>query len=360
MAVAAQLRIERFDTGLHLLPVHHATGIWIAFFPFLQTGACIEFKPGAFDPQWTWDRFRRGGLTHFAGVPTIFMRMMRYYQAHLAPLPVAERSPYDDSLSQFKLLTCGTSALPKPLDDFWAGLMRDRRICQRYGATETGVVLYMPLASHGNVPSGTAGKTAHGIDIQLTEGNEGEIYAKSWYMFRGYLDDPVATSNAHDARGYFKTGDVARREGDYYFIVGRASIDIIKSGGYKISALDIEREILSLPYINEAMVVGVADDEFGQRVGAAVTLRSDPAAQDFYRTHARTPHELQIEDLRRDLRGQLAGYKLPTLLRVVHGEIPKSGTGKVVKKSLGPTYFPADYETDVKVQVWRSAPGAKL
>jgi len=88
-------------------------------------------------------------------------------------------------------------------------------------------------------------------------------------MFGGYLRDPEATSQAHDEEGYFRTGDIARREeingSSYYYIVGRASLDIMKSGGYKISALDVERELLALPYVAEAMVVGVPDEEFGQR-----------------------------------------------------------------------------------------------
>lgn len=105
-----------------------------------------------------------------------------------------------------------------------------------------------------------------------------------------YINDPEATAKAFTEDGYYRTGDIARRQGDYYFILGRASIDsnpphflihrtqsltypVIKSGGYKISALDVEREILDLPYIGEAMVVGVADEEYGQRVAAAVTLR---------------------------------------------------------------------------------------
>ena len=102
--------------------------------------------------------------------------------------------------------------------------------------------------------------------------------------------DAEATEKAHDEDGYFKTGDIARREGNKYFILGRASVDskheerrfhftrvankstVLKSGGYKISALDVEREILGLPYVAEVMVVGVEDEEFGQRVAAAVVL----------------------------------------------------------------------------------------
>jgi len=150
--------------------------------------------------------------------------------------------------------------------------------------------------------------------------------------------------NAHDENGYFKTGDIAQRIGGYYYILGRASIDIIKSGGYKISALDIEREILGLPYISEAMVVGVADDEFGQRVAAAITL------QDGYKDGSGDGPELTLEKLRRDLRDTGAGYKMPTLMMVV-SELPKTATGKVMKKVLKPKMFPPEGHPDV--QVWK-------
>jgi acyl-CoA synthetase (AMP-forming)/AMP-acid ligase II len=167
--------------------------------------------------------------------------------------------------------------------------------------------------------------------------------------FRRYLNDPSATAAAHDNEGYFITGDIARREGNNYFILGRASIDIIKSGGYKLSALDIEREILGLDYISEVMVVGVEDDEFGQRVAAAVTLKEGMLKEG-----------LSLERLRRDLRERLAGYKMPTALRVLEREIPKSGTGKVQKKILGPRYFGDGYRRDTAVQVWERGVKAKL
>lgn len=171
-------------------------------------------------------------------------------------------------------------------------------------------------------------------------------------MFSKYLQDPEATANAHDEDGYFRTGDIARREGTYYYIVGRASLDIIKSGGYKISALDIERELLGLPYISEAMVVGVDDEEFGQRVAALVALQEEDLTHSFLETYGNSEHLLTIQDVRKDLRGRLAGYKLPTLLRVASGELPKTATGKVQKKILGPRFFPVDYETCSEVQQW--------
>lgn len=351
VAQARILRLTDQDTLLHCLPVHHATGIWINFFLFLQAGACIEFKSGAFDPKWTWDRFRQGTLTYFSGVPTVYMRMMRYYEEHLTQLPSRELEAYKSGLLHLKACMCGTSALPKPISDWWTEKL-GKRIIQRYGSTETGVVFNMAIENNENTPDGSVGETTIGVDVKLSEGSEGEVLVKSFHMFSRYLHDPKATKDAHTPEGYYKTGDIARKEGKYYFITGRASVDIIKSGGYKISALDVEREILSLPYIAEVMVVGVIDLEYGQRVGAVVSMRKDKLAQDFYTNHDRQPGSLSVNDLRADLRTRLAGYKLPTVLRVIDGELPKSISGKVVKKILGPQYFPAEFTLNSEVQVW--------
>jgi malonyl-CoA/methylmalonyl-CoA synthetase len=187
--------------------------------------------------------------------------------------------------------------------------------------------------------------------FQVSQISFREVVVHSHTPFNRYLFDEKATADAHDAEGYFKTGDIARREGKYYFILGRASIDIIKSGGYKISALDIEREILGLDYVSEVMVVGVEDEEFGQRVAATVSLKQDQKT---------TRKSLTIAELREDLRSKMAGYKMPTVLRVVQGELPKSGTGKVQKKILGPQFFPPNYRQLPEVQVWSRENKARL
>ena len=142
---------------------------------------------------------------------------------------------------------------------------------------------------------------------------------------------------------------MVRKEGPYYSILGRASVDIIKSGGYKISALDIEREILGLEYISEVMVVGVPDDEFGQRVAAVICLSAKHREK-----------RLTLDILRADLRSRMAGYKMPTLLRILSGELPKSATGKVQKKILGPRFFHKDYQTDPDVEMWRKSLRARI
>ena len=408
LGFAEQICIESTSTILHLLPVHHATGIWVSFFPFILMGACIEFKSGSFDPAWTWERWKDGGITHFSGVPTIYMRMMRYYNDTLALLSATRTKAYSDAAANFKVMLCGTSALPEPISAFWTRMMNGRRIVQRYGGTETGVVFNMPFDGHEGIPDGSVGGPTLGVDVKLApidpddqsvskcpkdnaDELEGEIHVRSFNMFSKYLHDPASTAASHTSEGYFRTGDIAVRRRSpshttnqpnyHYSIIGRASIDIIKSGGYKISALDLEREILSLPYIAEVMVVGVPDDEFGQRVAAAVVLRQDREAIDFWRRQGRvfctgrdsslvTTNNiastaandsatesritgLTIDQLRDDARSRLAGYKLPTLLRVLDAEIPKSASGKVVKKILGPEYFPVPgYREDGEVQVW--------
>lgn len=152
---------------------------------------------------------------------------------------------------------------------------------------------------------------------------------------------------------------VARREGKYYYIIGRASQDIIKSGGYKISALDIEREILALPYIAEVIVVGVVDEEFGQRVGAVLTLHDEETSRYDFKTNYGSSDgkfKFTLMDLRRDLKERLAGYKMPTLLRVVEGDLPKTASGKILKKKLGLMYFPEDWEDICEVQSWSPKP----
>ena len=137
LAVADHYGFGPDDTMLHLLPVHHATGIGINFFPCLMSSCVIEFKSGSFSPEWTWERWRRGGITVFSGVPTIYMRMMRYFEQTLS-----SRSKVDEYLQgarNIKACLCGTSALPKPIADFWTGIL-GKRIVLRFGATEFGAV----------------------------------------------------------------------------------------------------------------------------------------------------------------------------------------------------------------------------
>ena len=326
------------DLVLHVLPVHHATGVTLTLLPFLWSGACIEFRSGGFDAAWTWERIKHADLDFFSGVPTMYMRLMQVFEQKLSNLPNDKREEYVAGARRIRAMLCGTSALPRPLSEKWKKLRDGKEIITRYGGTEFGSTFAVtPFLT--DVPDGSVGPKSAGVDMKLTSYPEGEVLVKNPLMFSKYLYDDDATRQSLDEEGYFKTGDIARVENGMYWIMGRASIDIIKSGGYKISALDIEREILGLDYVSEVMVIGIEDEEFGQRVAVAIVLKDE------------APQDLSLNKLRADLRSSLAGYKMPTILRVVK-ELRKNATGKVVKKVLKSEYFPTDGHRDV--QKWNA------
>jgi acyl-CoA synthetase (AMP-forming)/AMP-acid ligase II len=154
-------------------------------------------------------------------------------------------------------------------------------------------------------------------DVTTSDNGPGEIQIKGDNVFLEYWRKLEDTKKGFTQDGYFKTGDIAISSPTHngaFFIQGRAGVDIIKSGGYKISALDVERELLSLDVIGEVAVVGLEDEEWGQRVAAIVTLANGTSG-------------LKLKDLRNMLRKNIAPYKIPTVLKVVD-EIPRNKMGK--------------------------------
>jgi len=224
LAIVDAYELNQTDVVLHTLPVHHITGILITLLPFLLCGGCIEFRTGGFDAGWTWERWKQGGLTFFSGVPTIYMRMMQYFETEIAHLPPDQLGGYLAGVRQFRALLCGTSALPRPLQLKWTRLREGEMILTRYGATEFGIGFMMPINPRG-IPESSVGMIPAGTDLKLSDGNEGEVLVKTPSMFSKYIFDSEATTNAHDSEGYFRTGDIAQKCGEHYFILGRASVD---------------------------------------------------------------------------------------------------------------------------------------
>lgn len=180
-ATAEHYGFTHKDTILHVLPVHHAAGAMTAFLPFLSIGACIEFRSGSFDPAWTWNRWRQGGITVFSGVPTIYTRMMRYFEENISKQPEGERKRFEEAAATIALL-CGTSTLPKPIQDFWVRVRGGKAILTRYGSTEAGAILKMP-PNISNAPDGSVGTIYPGADVRLANGDEGELLIKTPFMF---------------------------------------------------------------------------------------------------------------------------------------------------------------------------------
>ena len=187
MAVADHYELCSTDVCLHVLPVHHATGLGITFFPFILSGACIEFRSGNFDEEWMWERWRAGGLTFFSGVPTIYMRMMRFYEQILSKLPdPLRKEEYIRGAQQFKAMVCGTSALPKPLQDAWTKIRGGKMILTRYGATEFGAIFKVAMDQE-DTPYNSVGAAVPGVDVKLSNGDEGEVLVRSPHMFSKYV-----------------------------------------------------------------------------------------------------------------------------------------------------------------------------
>jgi malonyl-CoA/methylmalonyl-CoA synthetase len=191
--------------------------------------------------------------------------------------------------------------------------------------TEFGMGLGNPV--HGERRPGHVGVPFPGVEVRLVDeqlqavpdGEPGEIQIRSRGVFREYWNRPDATRQAFTPDGWFRTGDVAVYERGAYRILGRESIDILKTGGYKVSALEIEEALRAHPAIAECAVIGVPDETWGQRVAAVVVLHAGA--------------QLALEALRAFGKERLAPYKVPVLLRVVP-ELPRNAMGKVTKNEL--------------------------
>ena len=143
ITICDQFGLSEGDTVLHMLPVHHATGITTTILPFLYCGGCIEFRSGGFNVAWAWERLRKCGITHFSGVPTMYMRMMQYYEQKLSRLEANVLAEYVGGLNEVRVMLCGTSALSQPLQRKWTRLRKGKSILTRYGGTEFSTTFSM-------------------------------------------------------------------------------------------------------------------------------------------------------------------------------------------------------------------------
>ncbi len=307
------------DHLLHALPLNHTHGLIVALSCALWSGAVCELLD-RFDAAIVWGRLASGDVTVFMGVPTMYRRLV----AAREEAPHDTRLAWSEGASRVRLMTCGSAPLPADLFEHWrqiAGV----DLLERYGLTEAGMVLSNPL--HGERLRGHVGTPLPGVEVRLVddegrdaaEGESGEVCVKAPGMFRGYWDNPAATSSAFDTRGWFKTGDIGTWSNGMVRILGRRSVDIIKSGGEKVSALEVEDVYRHHPDLADCAVVGIPDDEWGQAVGLVAVARPGAAPT--------------LDALRDWGRSHLAPAKLPKRLAIVDG-LPRNAMGKVIKAGM--------------------------
>ncbi len=305
------------DHILSVLPLHHVHGIVNVVCCALWNGAICEFLPGGYQVDQVLDRFQKGNINLFMAVPTIYYQLIKAWKSRARE----EQKKISQVLQQFRLMISGSAALPVETLKQWKEIS-GHVLLERYGMTEIGMALSNPY--RGDRHPGHVGWPLPGVQLKLMEqgcqvstGEAGEIWVKGPTVFKAYWNLPKTTEDQFE-NGWFKTGDLAKRTPQGYRILGRKSVDIIKSGGYKISALEIEDVLLTHPQVQQCGVVGLPDQEWGERIVAAlVTGKPVP----------------NLEDLDRLVTARLPAYKKPREYFFL-AELPRNALGKLVKPHL--------------------------
>eukprot|EP01064_Diplonema_japonicum_P031289 TRINITY_DN5538_c0_g1_i1.p1 TRINITY_DN5538_c0_g1~~TRINITY_DN5538_c0_g1_i1.p1 ORF type:complete len:521 (+),score=149.97 TRINITY_DN5538_c0_g1_i1:76-1563(+) len=306
------------DIVVNCLPLHHIHGFINMLYCSLFVGATCRFSE-AQAPK-LHPSLARGDGTLFMAVPTVYAKLMAYHKE----LDSEAQQAWKATVSKkYRLMVSGSAALPPPMHRDWkatSGL----DMLERYGMTETGMNLSQPLLGERTV--GAVGAPLPGVEVKVEPDTEaplqgydivGRLLVKSSHLFAEYYNKPDATKEAF-TDGWFHTGDCVGVAQGTYSILGRSSVDIIKSSGYKLSALEIEAVLLESPDVCEAAVLGVPDDTYGEVVGAIIAP-ADPA---------HPPANLRDYCLQ-----SLAPYKAPRLFKFLDA-LPRNAMGKVNKKEL--------------------------
>jgi malonyl-CoA/methylmalonyl-CoA synthetase len=306
------------DRILLHLPLHHVHGIVNVLTTALWNGAVCEMMP-RFDPVEVWERLASGDFTLYMAVPTVYRRLIEAWSEADQPT----RAAWSEGARACRLMVSGSAALPVPTLERWREIT-GHTLLERYGMTEIGMALSNPL--DGRRRPGFVGTPLPGVQVRLVDEDgrpvgtdtPGQIQVRGPTVFGEYWRRPEETEAAFDAEGWFRTGDQAVVEDGAYRILGRRSVDILKSGGEKISALEVEDVLRSHPEVRDCAVVGVPDPTWGDRVCAAV-VSNGPS--------------LSADELRRFARDRLAPYKVPKDFLLV-GDLPRNAMGKVTKPAV--------------------------
>jgi malonyl-CoA/methylmalonyl-CoA synthetase len=306
------------DRILLCLPLHHVHGIINVLSCALWSGAICEILP-RFNAEGIWQRLASGEVTVFMAVPTIYVKLIAAWE-NASP---EQRTEWSRGAANLRLMVSGSAALPVSTLERWREIT-SHTLLERYGMTEIGMALSNSYRAE-RIP-GSVGKPLPGVEVRLVNekgvevepGASGEIEVRGANVFSEYWRKPEATREAF-RQDWFCTGDTAIAENGSYRILGRTNIDILKTGGHKVSALEIEEVLREHPAIAECAVVGVPDPEWGERIGAALVLKEG--------------NSLDLESLRTWGKSHLATHKLPSRLLILK-TLPRNAMGKAMKPAI--------------------------
>lgn len=374
-ALTAAWRITNKDSLLHVLPLSHIHGAINALACPLSVGAKILMLP-KFNSANVWSALlnvnmpTRDRINVFMGVPTHFVRMIAEYDKTFSRNDRMVDYIRAQCEKNIRLMVSGSAPLPTPIFDKWHTIT-GHKLLGRYGMTEIGMALSNPLVTDKirTRSAQAVGQPLPGCEVKLVEkGNTvvqmkgefgkgywadealpvyeathssaairrteskssdaeivGEIYVKGPSVFAEYINKADATKSSFED-GWFKTGDYAKFENNNFHVLGRTSVDIIKTGGYKVSALEIETQLLEHPAIADVCVVGIADDTWGQKVAAIIVQKST---------------DVELDAIRDWCKERVAPYQVPTIWKVIPA-MPRNEIGKINKVSVVKDYFPAE------------------
>ena len=303
--------ITEEDVIMGCLPLFHVFGLTCGMNAGFSVGAVLTLIP-RFDPAKALEVIGRDQVTVFEGVPTMYGAMLNH--------PDRENA----DVSSLKTCASGGSALPVELLKAFEKAF-GCAILEGYGLSETSPVASFNMRSVGRKP-GTIGTAIPGVEMRLiddewgtvAEGAVGEIAIKGENIMKGYWNKPEATEESIQD-GWFRSGDLATvDEEGFYTIVDRKK-DLIIRGGMNVYPREIEEVLYEHPDVLEAAVVGIPDEEFGEQVGAAVSLKEGA--------------DVSTDDIIAFVKERVAGYKYPRQVWIV-GELPKGPTGKILRREV--------------------------
>ncbi|MCY4009477.1 MAG: acyl-CoA synthetase [Anaerolineaceae bacterium] len=308
---------QREDVLLHVLPLFHVHGLFVALQNAWYAGATVHLRR-RFDAATTLADLNSGAYSVFMAVPTIHARLLQH--------PDSRHCDF----RHLRLMTSGSDRLPDTVFQQFEARF-GYRLLERYGMTETGMNLSNPL--HGERRRGSVGLPLPGVEARIVDRQSGaileddqtpigELQIRGAHVFRGYWQNPPATAAAFTADGWLRTGDLASRAADgYYTLHGRIG-DLIISGGLNIYPAEVERVLTAHPNVAAAAVIGCSDERWGERPLAVVVLQK-PQLEEAALTAT----------LRQHCRSQLAPYKCPEQYRFLP-ELPRNSMGKIQKGPL--------------------------
>ncbi len=305
-------RMSDKDKLLHVLPIFHVHGLVVALQGGLNAQMDIVMHE-KFDPFRTWKTIEEEKITLFMAVPTIYMRLIDAYER-------LDRKP---DISSMRLFISGSAPLTKTLFEKFEKIT-GHRILERYGMSEAGMITSNPYDKEKRVPL-SVGYPLEGCELKIVKEGKiakpfevGEVYIKGTNVFKGYWQMPDKTKESFED-GWFKTGDMGYLdETGRLFLVGRSK-ELIITGGLNVYPKEVENVLDAHPAVKESAVFGVKDEEYGERVEAAVVLKEN----------ANNKGNELIEFTKQ----HLAHYKCPKKIHIVE-ELPKNAMGKVQKHIL--------------------------